>query len=585
MGALKLTAFSGEQPRVQPRLLPDTAAQEAIDVRLDDGGLTPTREADMVVEGMPEGSQTILRHQGEWYAWPTDVDATPGPVAQDRLYITGDGAPKVRIGLTVYPLAVPRPETKITATVSGTPDDDQPAVTRLYVYTWVTDFGEESEPSPVTDEIEWKPGQTVTLSGFPNPPGSRSISRQRIYRTQTGSQGTYLYFIDERTASDVDYVDDVPVDAFNEPLPSADWNAPPDDLKGLISLPNGMMAAFTGRDLYFCEPWRPHAWPQKYVITTDYPIVGLAAISSVIVVMTTGQPYLVSGTSPATMVSERIETNLPCINKRAIVDLGYAVAYPSYDGLVVVTGDGAARVVTNNLFDRERWLALSPQTALAAQVNGRYALFYDTVDSQAETLAGVIIIDVGGTPFLSRASERATALWYDLETAALYYMERGSDRIMRFSPEIGPLKTLHWRSKPFVLPAPTNFGAILVDTEGGLSPEEIARLEAKRQAVIDANKDLIDGPGSIGGEIGSHMVGGVILAGDWLTVPPSIDPGSMEVSILADGEVIGSISTGNRTFRLPSGFLARTWEINVQSSLTITQIAMGHSVSDLQTLG
>lgn len=580
MGVLRLTAFSGEQPRITPRLLPDTAAQEARDVRLDDGGLTPTRQAVQVTMAT-EGHQTIYRHGSIWLSWPGVVDAVPGPVAQDRLYFTGDGAPKVMAGGTTYPLAVPAPASALTAALSGTATGTE-VVTRVYVFTWVTSLGEESEPSPASNEVPWLPGQTVTLSGFPAVPSGRGITHQRIYRTQTGTSGTYLYLIAERAAGTGNYVDTVPVDAFNEPLPSADWNAPPDGLTGLTSLPNGMMAAFEGRDLYFCEPWRPHAWPEKYVITTDYPIVGLASISTSIVVMTTGQPYLVSGTHPATMVAEKIEQNLPCINARGIADLGYVVAYPSHDGLVAVSGDGSTRLITSNLFSREKWLELSPQTAIAGQLSGRYCMFYDTVDEDANVTAGVIVIDAGGTPFLSRSSERATAVWYDLETSALYYLESGSNQIMQMDPVSGGPKTLTWRSKPFVLPAPQNFGAIMIDAESALTPEELNRLEAERQAVIDSNAAWIASSDPIGGAIASHAIAEVAIAGDLLPIVPQSAFDTVEVSVLADGSVVATVTDPNRVTRLPGGFLAREWSIAVSSGVTITQIRMGHTVADLQ---
>lgn len=43
----------------------------------------------------------------------------PGTAAQDRLYITGDGAPKMRVADTLYDLAVARSTAQLTGTVSG----------------------------------------------------------------------------------------------------------------------------------------------------------------------------------------------------------------------------------------------------------------------------------------------------------------------------------------------------------------------------------------------------------------------------------------------------------------------------------
>ena len=103
MAAIKITGFIGEQPRIIPRLMPETAAQSAVNTRLDDGGLTPMRRAALIDTGDADW-QTIYRHQGEWLGWEDIVNVAPGPVAQDRLYVTGDGVPKLIVGEDEYDL-------------------------------------------------------------------------------------------------------------------------------------------------------------------------------------------------------------------------------------------------------------------------------------------------------------------------------------------------------------------------------------------------------------------------------------------------------------------------------------------------
>ena len=248
MPIIKLTGFSGEVPRTQPRLLPNAGAQEARNTRLTNGGLEPIRRPLAVhtpVNPPPDDNATIYRHNGEWRVWEGLIYACPGPVAQDRLYFTGDGVPKVEIDGTVYPLAVNGPATKLSGSVSGSGSGTES--TRLYVYTHVTEFGEESAPSPISDEITWQNGQAVTLSGFELGDASRGITKQRIYRSQTGPSGTQLYFIAERDSTGSDFTDDIELFDIGEVLPTGGSATPPDDLQGLIPLPGGMMAAFSGK--------------------------------------------------------------------------------------------------------------------------------------------------------------------------------------------------------------------------------------------------------------------------------------------------------------------------------------------------
>lgn len=573
---LSIIGFSGEQPRVLPNMLPDAGAREAWDVRLDDGGLTPTRKP-VVAAAVTPGHRTIYRHAGTWLSRAGDVHFAPGPVAQDRLYYTGDGAPKMMVGGTVYPLAVPQPAGALTATLGGAGTGD--VATRLYAYTWVTDFGEESEPSPASNSVDWRAGQTVTLSGFAAPPAGRGVTKQRIYRTQTGKVGTYLYLIAERGATNANFVDVVPVDALQEALPSADWTAPPASLKGLIGMPNGMMAAFDGRDVYFCEPWRPHAWPEKYVLTTDWPVVGLAAIGSTMLIMTEGSPYVAAGNHPAEMIMKRLELDLPCINARGIVNLGFAVCYPSHDGLVSMSASGGAQIVTGNLFSKERWLSFSPQTAVAGRLGGRYVLFYDrTIDGVRD--AGGFAIDLAGQAFLVRHSVVAAAVWYELATSRLFYVPPGSGEVLELQPVEGAPNTLTWSSKEFLLPIPHNFGVLRIDSYAGLSASDQSAIAAERQQVLAAMAaDTTDWGGPVNGsEVNAQPVNG-----DAYTARLNATMGpDFEAMIKADGEVVSTTRRLDEAIRLPPGFTARTWEVSIRTNVSIKQITMATTMADLR---
>lgn len=582
MSVIKLTGFTGEQPRIIPRMLSDNAAQAAYNVRLDDGGLTPSRISVQQVTLQDRQAKTIYRHQGQWLSWPFEVNACPGPVASERLYYTGDGAPKLRVNNQVYRLAIGKPGVALNCRIENDSRAGQQrdVITRYYAYTFVSDFGEESEPSPVGSSINWQDGQTVRLSGFLEPPANRNITKQRIYRTQTGaSSGTYLYFIAERTVSTNDFIDDIPNDNFNEALPSARWNPPPDGLKGLTAMPNGMMAAFDQRQLYFCEPYRPHAWPENYILTTDSDIVALGAIGSVLIILTKGQPYICSGSHPEAMQMVKLESNYPCINSRAVVDLGFCIVYPSHEGLIAVGADGNVRLISANLFNRDAWLSLSPQTMVAAQMSGRYVAFYDTVNEQGKQ-SGALFVDAGETPFLIRSGEKAQAAFYEVGTGALHYVRPDGNDVYRLDSPEGDRNTLYWKSKQFYLPHPDNFGVILVESDRMLSGDEIRINEEAIQQAKDRNaQKLKDGP--VFGEINAYEINAVPLGGDILEPIPRTN-GTVSVGIIADGKKVAQITNTNEPCRLPSGFLARKWEIEVASDVAISTITMAKTIDELK---
>ncbi len=580
MTALRFGQFSGEVPKLIARLLPDSGAQQAENVRLDDGGFTPIRKARLehTFTGL-SNIQTIYKFGDTWLAWDTPVNAVPGPVAEDRLYYTGDGVPKMRVGSDVYDLAVPYPATALTASASGSGSGD--VITRLYVYTYVTQFGEESEPCPVSNEVNWQSGKTITLSGFGAIPSGRGITKQRIYRSQSSSQsGTDLFFIAERAASTSNFTDIYAPDQFGEVLPSKDWNAPPDDLQGLIALPNGMMAAFTGKELCFCEPYRPHAWPEKYRLTASFEIVGLGAYGTTVVAGTKGYPYAASGNSPESMIEEKLEVNLPCINGRGVVDLGYSVAYPSNDGLVVVS-NGGPTVATANLFNRPQWQRLSPSTLVAGQFTGRYFMSYWYLDTDGVTVnQGTIAIDLTGQqPFVLRYPFKADAYHFDLPTGQLYYLV--GDTVYEFDAlgqqnEIGT-----WKSKRVVLPEPATMGAILVESGSNESPEEKqARLDAIA-AVTTYNTTLLTSD-SMGSEIDGAAFDTFSVNGDpTKQLPP---PPFTSVKVYGDGTLIGTVSTMDQVKRLKGERKARIWEIQINGTAQIEQIKLAGTVRELGTI-
>lgn len=578
MPAINISAFIGERPLILPRLLPETAAQEAVNARLDDGGLTPIRKSLRTGAFAGAGAKTIYRHNGTWLSWPVVVDAAPGPVAQERLYYTGDGSPKMRIDDDIFTLAVPRPVGALTAVASGAGTGDTQS--RTYVYTYVTDFGEETAPSPASAIIDWKPGQTVTLSGFALPVPERQITKQRIYRSQTGSAGTYLYFIAERAASADNFNDEIAVDAFQEALPSAGWDEPPATLSGLTVMPNGMMAAFVGRSVYFCEPWRPHVWPEKYILNCDSDIVALGSIGSVLVVMTKANPYVMTGSHPDSMQSQKLESNFPCINARGVADLGFAICYPSNDGLVAVDGNGSVNLVTRELFRPHDWLKLSPSTAIGAQYSGAYAMFYDT-EVGNQRVAGCLFVTVGTTPFLIRSAEIVAACYFDVTDSALYFTRPGETNVYRFDPPEGPPETMVWRSKEWWLPRPMNFGAIMVDRSKLGSAAVDPTVIAERERIAAENAEIF-ATGVLNSAMNAHAWNEYPVNGD--TLLPLPDFLAISIGVIGDGEVVRVIDRTDVVQRLPAKKMARVWEISVSSNVAISRIALASSVDELRAL-
>lgn len=578
MTIIKLAAFTGESPRTTPRLLPETGAQVAQSVRLEDGELAPFRKPYLVHElaGAVSGQvKTIYRHMGQWLHWNAVVHAAPGPVAQDRLYYTGDGVPKMRVGGVVYPLALSAPIVKLTSTRTGTLGAITSTV--LYVYTRVTSFGEESEPCPISSDLLVSPGNSVTLSGFAAAPGGREFVKQRIYRSQSGTTGgAALYFIAERDDTAADFLDPLTATAIVEPLPSLEWNPPPDGLKGLIALPNGMMAGYVGKDLCFCEPYRPHAWPEKYRLTANYDITGLGASGSTIVVGTKGVPVLVGGSTPDTMTMEHLELSMPCLNAQGMVDMGYAILYPSNDGLVIVQG-GSPSLISGDLLTRDQWLRFDPATLVCGQFYGRFYASYRYLDKANQQQQGTLIFDITGQqPYLIRSQHKADAMFYDVTDSRLY-MAIGTN-VYEWDALLSDNDLFTYRSKAFVTPQPTSFGAMLAEGDGGEDADSLEAYNIAKQVLIDYNESLIAAK-MVGGALGASLVGALPVNGDNFKMLPT-GP-QLAINIYADGEFLHTITTVGDMERIPP-VLARQWEIEVTGNINIQEITMAGTAQELR---
>lgn len=589
---ITIAAFAGEIPRLHPRLLDNNYAQVAANTKLENGALLPIRNGRFAYN-LSAPAKTIFLNGDDWLSWDTVVDVVTAPIANDRLYVTGDGVPKIIIDGATYPLAVQRPTKAVNVSVAGTIDTDLQA-TILYTYTWVTDTDEESEPADASTGVLWSPGLDVTLSGFDAIPTDRNIASMRIYRSQTSASGdTTFYFIKERGASIANFVDVVADNPIVEPIPSTDYNPPPDGLTGITALHNGMLAGFVGKKLYFCEPYKPHAWPEKYVLTMNYNIIGLGSFASCVAIMTDGCPYIAQGTAPENMTQERIDVNLPCINAQGIVDLGYSVAYPSPQGLVSISSSGAA-VVSASLFTQDQWRSMSPETFIAAQYAGRYMAAYKYNDALGHEQKGIFIIDLtGAPPFLTRAADECAAMYFEIGTGRLFIL-RDETKIFEWDASSEPFGELLWRSKRYVLTTLDNFGCIMIEGEAANIYGDVATDEKTREE----NAELIR-TWKTRGPMGDAAVGIVPVGGSKikpLTSPngggtPTTDgsmPGvpissqdTFSATVIADGMPLYTVYQMNVPCRLPSGILAKTWEIEIRGTTQVSGIILAHSPSEM----
>jgi len=603
MPFIKVEDFSGIVPRTGPTQLEANQAQLANNVKLQSRELRSW--ADPVLEYVPTTAnvQTIYyidSPSGDqyWLEWATDVDMVPGPVAdinEFRYYYTGDGAPKKTnyalattngAGTRPFPdawlyMGVPAPAAAATLSASSS---TAPTETRAYVYTYVSTFGtvkEESAPSPAaTVSVSTAPGTTVTVSAFSAAPTTGyNITHRRIYRTITGATNVIYSFVAEIPIATSSYVDSLTVGQLGAELPSLYWTTPPTGMKGLVAMPNGILAAFEGNQVFFSEPYYPHAWPDIYALTVDYPIVGLGVYENTLVVLTTRFPYLISGVSPASMTQQKLPIPQPCVSKKSIASDQYGVLYASPNGLVSI-GSGTQDVVTVPLYTRDEWQALQPETIVGTIYNNMYMGFYSP-DGIVRT---GFVLSRGDIPPLVNLDFPARSLFVDRSTSDIYAISNFDNRVYQLDASPINFTTFEWLSKKFVMPNPTNFGAMKVQADFGFMDDldaynaYVAYVEAINAALFAGNAGNVEGQFNTG-YINQFSFNGSLL----LDIPLLGTNRFITIILYADGvQIFEKDVLTQEPFRLPALQKGYVYEIRVSGNTPTRMVALASSIGELR---
>ena len=384
------------------------------------------------------------------YGGSVEIFGSVAPFAIVSTTATGTSA-SIRLRGGDYPTVAQYSSLNAT----GVTETQEVPESRVYAWTWVNKeagFEFESAPSPASEVVSVRVSQTVAISGREVVPTGYVVTHWRLYRAVSG---VYL-FVAELPASQTSYTDSVLAESLGEELPSLTWLPPPTTLRGLINLPNGIMAGFTGRDVYFCDPYHPHAWPVQYNQTVDSPVIGLGRMDTTLAVLTTGTPYFIQGSSPDAMVVVKSDLEQACASKRSIVSTNNSVIYASPDGLVLLSS-GGSRLLTEQMFSRALWQeAFNPSSIHAYQQDMKYVAFYNN-----GVTAGGFIFDLTSGHFIYH-NIYATAGYNDLQADKLY--TAFSDRTVKIW-QAGSALSYIWRSKKFTMPQIMGFSCAQVEAE------------------------------------------------------------------------------------------------------------------------
>lgn len=481
---------------------------------------------DKVVTGGQAASIYLM--EDSWLHWPGDVDVVKSfiPDSDHRIYFTGDGAPKQTNDTlatsgafhtwptTSYPLGVTAPTVPLTA--AQTSGGTHTAKTVVYVYTYVTAWGEESAPSPPSNILDVTKNYYMQITGFVT--GGTNVTHIRLYRLNTGTAiaeyqlvpyppdniSAYAndvdYVIDDRVTyqgltyiciqangpgsavkapTDTDYwsvdVDDCEIaDAvasgfddkredseLAEIIVVEDWDVPPADLAGLHLFVNNILVGFSGNEVYLSEPSYPYAWPSKYAMRSAYTVVAIAHYGETLVVLTDSVPYQGIGTDPASMTLKPLPYIRPCLAKKGAISSERGVIYPSDDGFWIINASGG-RLLSKNLFTKEQWEAKSIADMICAYWDDKLYTFISATNTG-------FYIDMDDMRVIDFTS--VDKAFYDAKIFEdyLYVLISRYDYDVYTWEQATTELTYTWKSKKFQNFSPLNFNVGRVIADGAVT--------------------------------------------------------------------------------------------------------------------
>lgn len=496
MPAIRISGFKGLAPAISPTKLAEGAAQNCLNARVEGSSLVPERQATEV-EDLPTGTDSIYKWRvasNEIWLYSTEGESfVESPVIADvhnRIYIGGGDFPRYsayavatsgwqagqpivsnpQVPTTTYRLGVPAPSEAPSVQKIGTPDEATVDViyTTSYVFTYVTQYGEEGPPSAPTSLIEWQEGHTKRVNFPTNPTGNYAFgagSLKRIYRTATGSSSTEFLFVGECPIAQDEFNDTLMDSELGEVMPSTNWYRPLDDdleyapdgpLKKLVLMPGGFLAGFAGKNVAFSEAYLPHAWNPANTLTTESEIVTIVSTTFGLVVLTKTRPYVAVGTTPDVMSLALLDINQACLSAKSAVELDGEVIYASPDGLVSIRGN-QTQLITDGLITRRQWQAYNPSTMIATSFEGRYYAFYN---DGTNTRALIYDRQSPDAP-LMELELYAKTFFEDAEDDALYM--NVDDKLVTFGT--GNTYEMTWKSKKYFLPVDMTlaWGRVIAD--------------------------------------------------------------------------------------------------------------------------
>jgi len=416
----------------------------------------------------------------------------------------------------------------------------------FYTRTYVNDLGEESPIGEISELVLRECAQRLTLPAIASGDVDSTVEKMRIYRTGTGESvdADNFYFVAEISKSSgafpayIDWVKDG--DLSTKLVPREN---PPDGLEGIVLMPGQFAAGYKDRTVCFSEPFLVHSWPAKYQITVDAEIMALGVSGNDLIVLTKGNPELISGSHPVSMRKQKLMIDQSCVDRNAVCQAGHAVYYAAPDGIIKIFG-GQAQLVTAGYITKDQWHEYigSNDNVWFASFDGKLHCYIRQYIAPGNVNFLLYVFDFGTEPveITQVLGLEMGTLYTDMEDDSLYFVDGISgSNIRRWNDYGEDAKTLLWKSRQYgqrELKKPVSWTC--------------ARVLAESYPVSPATPIRFD--------IMKYGAGG------------------------AETNVFTKYVYDRKAFRLPIHDPAETWAVRIMSEVEIFQIALATSTEEIQ---
>lgn len=609
-----LSNYLGMFPRFQPYLIKDMAAQLLVDGNIISGGLEAFRQdalalkLDKLYTSMYRYIRTDGAHQ--WLLFDKDVNLARSAVIDDatnQMYITGLGQLRTfdtntlkKSDTTItetnsYKAGINRPEAPTLETTGGSsPTKESRAYLIAYARHWTSgkiDLGPASLSAKTVGGVTYVEVDETKVAKLTNIRMNPSINEDKatwiyIYRSSTTSSGTgqwryvtsfnsqggavppgVVYDPGSKTYS---FTDNFKEEELGEVPTNLSWTCP-DGLEGLITVGNGVFAAFKGNTVYLSEPYQGHAFPSEYAVPLDFEVVGLGSFGNTLVICTKSNTYLLVVNDPSAAILRPIQEAHACVSKRSIVSMADSVIYATNYGLIRITQDGATRIsypIISDMF----WTKYNPSTIQAASYQGKYLMFFKT--DKVEYSGCLIDFNELNTGVLG-LSQEVSCVWQDDSSSQVFIQYISpivmQPRIFAFGESTSLRRLYKWRSKKFI-----NTEGLVTLAAGKVNffddsfqiESKDYEFEASSHAfnVVPANTFSINGDASTNGYWMSQ------LGQQWC-----------KLDFYADDRIRKTVHIYNNfPFRLPAGFRGDSFYVDITSTVPISRVQLATSIGELE---